>query len=60
MVRSFFLSFFSATADLHHRSQRFPNSVISLWAFLDGKKKFPLEDLEKQGIIADLMNIEVL
>jgi len=59
IVKSFFISFFSPTADLHHRSHKFPKNVISLWEFLDRKKKFPLEDLEKHGTIADLMNIEV-
>ena len=59
IVKSFFISFFSSTADLHNRSQRFPKNVISLWEFLDRKKKFPLEDLEKHGTIADLMNTAV-
>lgn len=59
IVKSFFISFFSATADLGHRSKKFPKNVISLWEFLDGKKRFPLDDLEKYGIVADLMNIGV-
>ena len=59
IVKSFFVSFFSPTADLQHRSQKFPKNVISLWGFLDGKKKFPLEDLEKHGTIADLMNTAI-
>ena len=59
IVPSFFTSFFSSTADLHNRSKRFPSNVISLWHFLHGKKRFPMEDLVEFGIIADLMNIGV-
>lgn len=59
IVHSFFISFFSATADLRGRSQKFPNNIIGLWEFLDGKRRFPAADLVKQGTIADLMNIGV-
>ena len=59
IVKSFFVSFFSPTADLRHRSRKFPSNVIKLWEFLDGKKKFPMEDLEKHGTIADLLNTPV-
>lgn len=58
IVHSFFISFFSAAADLQNRSQKFPKNIISLWKFLDGKKKFPSEDLVKHGTIFDLMNME--
>lgn len=59
MVQSFFTSFFSATADLHHRSEHFPENVIHLWEFLNGKTKFPLVDLVRHGTISDLMNMEM-
>ena len=59
MVESFFISFFSPTADLHGRSVKFPQNVIHLWEFLDKKKKFPLADLVKHGTVRDLMNMEM-
>ena len=59
MVKSFFDSWFSPTADLTNRSVKFPNNVLDLWKFLDGKKRFPMEDMIKHGIIADLMNTPV-
>lgn len=59
MVQSFFVSFFSATANLAGRSQKFPKNVIGLWEFLDGKKKYPLDDLMKYGTIGDIMNAEL-
>jgi len=59
MVESFFVSFFSATADLRNRSKQFPGNVIHLWEFLDGKRKFPLDDLVKHGTISDLLNMEM-
>lgn len=57
MVESFFISFFSATADLRDRSKQFPENVIHLWEFLNGKKKYPLADLVEHGKISDLMNM---
>jgi len=58
MVESFFTSFFSATADLRERSVAFPNNVVDLWKFLDGKPTFPLDDLVKYGTVQDLLRIE--
>jgi len=58
IVQSFFTSFFTATADLANRSQRFPKNVVLLWEFLDGKKRFPMDDLVKHGTIKDLMYME--
>jgi hypothetical protein len=52
------MSFFSATADLSHRSQKYPKNVLQLWKYLDGKKKFPLDDLVEHGTISDLMTME--
>ncbi len=57
MAESFLTSFFSATADLHNRSVKFPQNVIHLWEFLDKKKTFPMTDLVKLGTISDLMNM---
>ncbi|GAJ14299.1 unnamed protein product, partial [marine sediment metagenome] len=58
IVESFFTSFFTETAHLDGRSQKFKRNVVDLWNFLDGKKRFPYADLVKQGTIADLMNVE--
>ena len=57
IVQSFFVSFFSQTADLRNRSQKFPGNVIHLWEFLDGKKKYPMDDLVQIGTIRDLLNM---
>jgi len=56
---SFFVSFFSATADLSDRSRRFPKNVVQLWQFLDKKKAYPYDDLVKHGTIKDLMEMEL-
>ncbi len=56
---SFFVSFFTETADLHNRSRMFPKNVAYLWAHLDGKKAFPKNDLVKHGTISDLMMMEL-
>ena len=58
IVPSFFMSFFSPTADLQNRSQMFPRSVALLWEHLDKKRKFPLDDLVRHGTVRDLINME--
>lgn len=52
---SFFRSFFSPTADLSNRSVMFPQNVVNLWEFLNGKTKYPMSDLVKMGTVKDLM-----
>ena len=59
VVESFFVSFFSNTADLANRSKRFPNSVVQLWKFLDKKTSYPCEDLVEHGSIKDLLKMEM-
>jgi hypothetical protein len=59
VVQSFFISFFSATADLSHRSKKYPKNVLQLWKYLDGKTKFPNDDLIEHGTISDLMTMEM-
>jgi hypothetical protein len=59
MVKSFFISFFTATANLEGRSKQFPRNVLHLWEFLDGRKKYPLDDLQKWGTVRDLLNMEI-
>ncbi|MBA7639102.1 hypothetical protein ES703_46760 [subsurface metagenome] len=59
IVQSFFVSFFTTTADLRDRSKSFPNNIVELWSYLDKKKKFPLIDLVQHGTVKDLMEMEL-
>jgi hypothetical protein len=59
VVQSFYVSFFSATADLRNRSNKFPQNVIDLWEHLKNKKRFPMGDLVKHGTVRDLMDMEM-
>lgn len=52
---SFFLSHFSPTGDTGGRSQAFPNDLLARWETLDGKRKYPLDDLVHQCTIATLI-----
>ena len=52
---SFFKSFFTAGADIHGRSNKYPHNICLLWKALDKKKEFPMEDLVYHGTVADLM-----
>lgn len=56
---SFFLSYFTETADLSGRSLMFNQNVAHLWAYLDGKKRFPKNDLVQHGTVQDLMMMEM-
>lgn len=57
---SFFRSFFSPTADLQNRSEKFPDNVVKLWEYLDGKNPpYPLKDLVKHGTVKDLMQMDL-
>lgn len=59
MPQSFFTSFFTATAHLRDRSIKYPENIVRLWESLDNKKRFPLKDLVRFGMIRDLMNMEM-
>ncbi len=59
IVSSFFVSFFSDTADVRDRSIQCPDSILKLWHLLNGKKEFPIDDLIKHGTIYDLMNMRM-
>ncbi len=54
-IKSFFLSFFSIAGDRDGRSKKFPGSVVKLWDFINGKGKFPLDDLIPHATVKDLM-----
>lgn len=59
VVESFFMAFFSATADLQNRSIKHKSSVVKLWESLDGAKQYPLNDLVKHGTVHDLLQMEM-
>lgn len=52
---SFFLSFFTMEASFGNRSKSHPDSLLSLWEELDGKKKYPLKDLMPIGKLEEIM-----
>lgn len=58
-MQSFFVSFFSFTANYRNRSVSFPDNIVHLWEHLDNKKKFPMADLVKHGTVKDLMGMEL-
>ena len=58
MVSSFFTSFFTPTLG-RNRSLAYPNDIIALWEHLNNKKRFPLADLVKHGLVRDLMEMEI-
>jgi PRTRC genetic system protein B len=43
--KSFFISFFSPAAETRNRSTKYPNNLLKLWEELDGKTKYPYDDL---------------
>lgn len=58
MIQSFFASFFTR----HLANDQRLKSKIKMdkfWESLDGKKKFPLEELVEHGTVADLMNMDM-
>jgi len=56
---SFFRSFFTATDVLSGRSKKFPDNVVRLWEWLDGKKRYPFADLMKLGTVKDIMEMRI-
>ena len=52
---SFFLSHFSPTGDTAQRSLAFPTNLLARWESLDGKRRYPLDDLVYQCTIAELI-----
>lgn len=58
IIESFFRSFFSFSLVAGH-SQKYKNDVVKLWESLEGKRKFPNDDLVKHGTVKDLMEMRV-
>ena len=54
---SFFQSFFSMTGDTRERSKKHPDNLHALWEELDGKRKYPTEDLVPQCTVAQAMAV---
>ena len=52
---SFFTSFFTVEADYGNRSKKYPGDLLKLWEELDGKRKYPLNDLVPAGRIEDIL-----
>jgi hypothetical protein len=49
----FMISFFTAVTDTAKRSKKHGNDIMKLWRELDGKKKYPLDDLVPFGTLAE-------
>ena len=54
---SFFQSFFSMTGDTRERSKKHSDNLHALWEELDGKRKYPTEDLVPQCTVAQAMAV---
>ena len=52
--KSFMVSFFTAVTDNSSRSKKYGNDLMKLWTDLDGKKKYPLDDLMQFGTLRDV------
>lgn len=52
----FFTAFFSKTGDYGRRSEKYGTDVKALWEELDGKRKYPKDDLVEFGRLGDVMD----
>jgi hypothetical protein len=52
---SFFSAFFTRAAVFNSRSQKYPNNLLKLWEEIDGKPRYPMNDLVKMGTVGDLL-----
>lgn len=55
MPESFFQSFFSREAQYGGRSKKYPDDLLKLWVKLDGKKRYPIGDLQPFGTLEGIM-----
>ena len=51
--KSFMVSFFTAVTDRTSRSKKYDNYIMKLWTEIEGKKKYPLDDLMPFGTLRD-------
>ena len=54
---SFFQSYFSLTGDARNRSQKHPDTLVTLWEELDGTAAYPTEDLVPQCTVAHALAV---
>jgi hypothetical protein len=52
---SFFTSFFTREASYGGRSKKYPKDLLQLWEELDGKTRYPLDDLVPFGKVEDIL-----
>lgn len=52
---SFMISFFTTAANHKGRSKKYPKDLLELWNEIEGKKKYPLDDLIPLGEVKDIM-----
>ena len=55
LPEEFFRAFFSPTGDTTGRSVKHPNNLLALWEELDGREKYPNDDLVQHGRVKDLL-----
>ena len=55
LPEEFFASFFSPTGDPKNRSIRHPDNLLALWEELDGREKYPNDDLVEYCRVKDLL-----
>ena len=54
---SFFQSYFSLTGDTRNRSKKHPDNLQAIWEEINGKTKYPMEDLVPQCTLAHAMAV---
>lgn len=54
---SFFASFFTPEAAFGDRSQKHPKDLLALWDELDGKRKYPMDDLVPLAKLDQIMGV---
>lgn len=59
IIDSFFRSFFNLDRLNNNCSKKFPSSILKLWESLEGKRKYPLDDLIEHGTVKDLIEMEM-
>ena len=52
---SFFAAFFTRSAVSGSRSRKYPDDLLKLWEEINGKRKYPMDDLVQIGTIRDLL-----
>mgnify|MGYP001610619094 FL=1 len=55
LPEEFFRAFFSPTGDTRGRSNKHPDNLLALWEELDGREKYPNDDLVQHGRVKDLL-----